>query len=161
MEDDWFRAFVHESGHAIMGAKQMIRCYGVFLIQQPLKACVLADPLPPPSELSNELRLYLAAGSEAELIIFKNADPAGSAQDRKFFGNPSITTFEEKRDEAEALLFDKKSLIEGLGSRLHEIYKQSGGDFSHLRVQRAGMGDNFTDYWVLLSEEELKSELLV
>ncbi len=156
MRRDWSHAYIHESGHAVMAALQTIRCYGIFLLQGTIKACALIDPLPQPLALSNELRLFLAAGSAAERNTLGIADFEGSADDRRLFGNPQGITFDEKVKEAEAILFNKKPIIERLASRLHEIVKKAHGDFSGFRPQQAGMGGVIRDYWVLLCKEELK-----
>lgn len=159
-DDDWFRAFVHEGGHAIIATMGTIRCYGVFLMQKPkLKACILVDPLASPLELSDNQRLYLAAGNAAEKVVLGKADSAGSGEDRRIFGQPPGVTFEEKVEEARTLLLDKKSLVEGLALRLYKMYQNARGDFSGFRVQEAGVDSNITAYWVLLDEAELKDLL--
>ena len=159
MESDWHRAFVHESGHAIMAAMQTIPSYGIFLQKPKGKACNPIDPLPPPSDLSDKLRLYLAAGNAAERIIFVEPDLAGSGQDRKLFGNPQGVTFDEKVKEAEAILLNKRPIIERLASRLHELVKKADYDFSRFRSRPVNSGGVIEDYWVLLCEKELKEEL--
>lgn len=159
MNEDWSHAYIHESGHAVMAILQTIRCHGIFLLQGTIKACALVDPLPHPLALSNEHRLFLAAGSAAERITFRCACLEGSGDDRRLFGNPPGITFDEKVTEAEAILLNKKPIIERLASRLHEIVKKANGDFSGFRPQQAGMGGVIRDYWVLLCKEELREEL--
>src|ERR1051325_3650869 len=92
--DDWFRAFTHESGHAVMAAIQSVRCHGVFLRKSPLIATALVPPLPEPSQQTNGARLFLAACSAAETIIFGKAYLPGSKEDRRIFGNPQGITFD-------------------------------------------------------------------
>jgi hypothetical protein len=157
--DDWLRAFTHESGHAAMAAVQLVRCYGIFLRKFPMIATALVPPLPPPSEQTNGHRLFLAAGSAAERIIFHTADSTASKEDRRIFGNPQGTTFDEKVAEAEPILLKRKPAIEGMAARLYGMYKKSGGDFSAFPSQLVDMGEGVQDYWVLLNEEELKEEL--
>lgn len=160
MEEDWFRAFIHESGHAIMAVMQTIRCHGIFLQQPKIKACSLIDPLPPPSGLSNKHFLYLAAGSAAELVVLGDQDSEGSQEDRRLFGTPLSITFEEKIKEAEAILLNKKLLIKTLASKLDDMVKKADGDFRCFRVQKVDAGYGIhANYWVLLCEEELKEEL--
>jgi hypothetical protein len=159
MVEDWLRAFTHESGHAVMAAVQSVQCYGVFLRKSPLKATALVAPLPQPSEQTNGHRLFLAAGSAAETIILGNASLPGSKEDRKIFGNPQSTTFDEKVTEAEQILLHLKAQTERLASRLNDIYQKSGGDFSGFRSQLANLGEGVIDHRVLLNEDELKEEL--
>jgi hypothetical protein len=159
MTDDWFRAFVHEGGHVIMADIYTIRCHGIFLKRPKIKACNLVDPLPPALDLSNELRLYLAAGSAAEQITFGKAELAGSQEDQKSFGNPPNITFEEKVKEAETIILRKKVLIETLASRLEKLVKDANGNFSNFREQKAGMNGVIDVYWVLLNETELKDAI--
>jgi hypothetical protein len=116
----------------------------------------LGPKLDPPS---NGHRLYLAAGSAAEKVIFREADLQASGQDRRLFGNPQDTTFDEKVAEAEVILLKLKPRLERLAYRLDGMYKESGGDFSGFRSQQADLGDGIKDHWVLLDEEELKEEL--
>jgi hypothetical protein len=159
-DDDWFRAFVHEGGHATVAKMHAIRCYGIFLLQKPkIKACTLVDPLPSPLELSPEQRLYLAAGSAAERLILGKPDHNAAGEDRRIFGQTGDETFEGKVEEAEALLAEKKALIEGLAATLYKLYQNAGGNFSGFREQRAGVGSNISLYWVLLCEEELRDAL--
>jgi hypothetical protein len=158
-QNDWRHAFVHEIGHAVMGKKQGIRCYGVFLLQSPLKAAVLTEPLPPPSGLSNKHHLYLAAGSAAERNSLGYADSGASREDRRLFGKPPNTTFDKKVQEAQTILLGKKAQIERIASRLSDIVRNAGGDFSGFPVQRAGIGNDIKNYWVLLSDDDLKEEL--
>jgi hypothetical protein len=159
-DDAWFRAFVHECGHATIATMHAIRCHGIFLLQKPkIKACTLVDPLPPPSELFPEQRLYLAAGSAAERLVLGEADPQGAGEDKRLFGQPVGETFEGKVEEARTLLTAKKALIESLAMKLYKMYQNAGGDFKILREQQAGVGLNITLYWVLLAEKELRDEL--
>lgn len=159
MEADWFRAFVHESGHAAMALKQAIPCHGIFLQQPKIKACTLIEPLPPPSGLSNRHHLFLAAGSAAEQIVLGDHDFEASQEDRRLSGNPHSKAFEEKVKDAEAILLDNKLLITTLAQKLDIIVKQASGDFSSFRRQKVDAGDGITEYWTLLCEEELKKEL--
>jgi len=160
MGDDWVQAFTHESGHAVMAAVQSVHCYGVFLRKSPLKATALIPRLPQPSEQTNGHRLFLAAGSAAETIILGKAYLPGSKEDRRVFGNPQGTTFDEKVTEAQPILLKQKPRIERLASRLYDMYKNSGGDFSGFRSQPVDLGEGVNiDHWVLLDEEELKAEL--
>jgi hypothetical protein len=160
-EKDWLHALVHESGHAIIASLKEITCHGVFLKQFPLKASVLVNPLPQPSAMSNDLRLYLAAGSAAEKTVFGEADLEGSGADRLLFGEPQGTTFDEKVTEAEAILSDKKPQIERLAARLHEIVEGANGDFNGFPIQQVNQpGSAATeDFWVLLNKSELAEEI--
>jgi hypothetical protein len=142
-----------------MAAIQAIRCYGIFLKQTKIKACVLIEPLPAPSRLSSKHYLFLAAGSAAERNTYGEAHTKGSRDDRKLFGSPQGTTFDRKVKEAEAILQTKKTLIEKLASRVDEIVKRAGGDFSSFPVQRVDTCGVIEDYWVLLNEQELIEEL--
>jgi hypothetical protein len=159
VEEDWYHALIHESGHAVMAAMQAIHCYGVFLRQNKIRACTLIEPLPPSSRLSDKHYLFLAAGSAAERNTFGKSDSEGSQDDRRLFGNPQGTSFDKKVTEAEVILLTKKPLIENLASRVDEIIKRADGDFSSFRVQKVNTGDVIEDYWVLLCEKELIEEL--
>jgi hypothetical protein len=160
MMDEWFQAFTHESGHAVMAAIQSVSCHGVFLRKSPLKATALVPPLPQSQEQTTGHRLFLAAGSAAETIILGTVYLPGSKEDRRIFGNPQGTTFDGKVTEAQAILLSQKPRIERLASRLYGMYNNAGGDFSGFRSQLADLGDEgIKDHWVLLDEEELKEEL--
>ena len=156
-ERDWCHALIHESGHAVMAAMQTIRCFGIFLKQKKIKACALIEPLP--GALSDRHYLFLAAGSAAERNAYGKADCEGSRDDRKLFGNPQGTTFDQKVREAEAILLTNSQIIEKLAARVDEIVKRAGGDFNSFRVQKVTMDGVIEDFWVLLCEDELKEEL--
>ena len=159
MVDDWLRAFTHESGHAVMAAVQSVHCHGIFLRKSPMIATALVPPLPPPSEQTNGHRLFLAAGSAAEQVIFHKADSSASREDRRIFGNPQGTNFDEKVAEAEPILSEKKPRIERMAARLYGMYQKSGGDFSAFPSRLVDMGEGVINHWVLLNEDELKQEL--
>jgi hypothetical protein len=159
-EKDWWHALIHESGHAVMGTLQGVRCHGVFVIKQTVKACILTPPMPKSSDLSDELRLYLAAGSAAERVVFGKEDVGASRGDREIFGNSQDVTFDVKITEAEKILSNEKSTLEKLASRLFDLVKSADGDFTSFRSQLAGQeGGPIEDHWVLLNEEELKTHL--
>jgi hypothetical protein len=158
-EKDWCHALIHEGGHAVMAAMQGIPCYGIFLKQTKIKACALIEPLPATSSLSDKHYLFLAAGSAAERNTYGEADFEGSRDDRKLFGNPQSTTFDEKVGEAQAFLFTRKLVIENLASRVDEIVKRAAGNFNSFRVQKVNTNGIIEDHWVLLNESELKEEL--
>src|SRR5260370_15977312 len=133
-EEDWRHALIHESGHAVMAAMQTIHCFGIFLKQKKIKACALIEPLP--ANLSDKHYLFLAAGCAAERNTYGKADFEGSREDRKLFGNPEGTTFDQKVKEAEATLLTKKPLVENLASRVDEIVRRAAGNFNSFRVQK-------------------------
>ncbi len=159
-EKDWWQAFIHESGHAIMGTLQHVRCFGVFIQKEKVKVCVLTASLPKPSTLTDQMRLYLAAGSAAERVILGNENIEASRGDREIFGNPVDTTFEEKVAEGEILLLKEKPTLERLAWHLFDLVKRADGNFHGFRSQQSGpKGGPYEDYWVLLNDEELKAEL--
>jgi hypothetical protein len=159
-EKDWWHALIHESGHAVMGTLQGVRCHGVFIIKKTVKACILTPPMPKSSDLSDELRLYLAAGSAAERVVFGKEDVGASRSDREIVGKPQDVTFDAKITEAEKILSNEKSTIERLASSLFDLVKSADGNFSSFRSQLAGLeGGPIEDHWVLLNEEELKTQL--
>ena len=158
-EEDWSHALIHESGHAVMAAMQAIRCYGVFLQQAKIKACTLVDPLPASLDLSNEQRLYLAAGSAAEEIFFQIPNTAASQKDRELFGNPQGITFDQMVKSAKPILLAKKLPLEKLASQLYAMVEKANGDFSNFRVQTVDSDGIVEDYWVLLDKEDLKEQL--
>ncbi|HXM97522.1 MAG TPA: hypothetical protein VN982_03515 [Candidatus Dormibacteraeota bacterium] len=159
-EKDWWHALIHESGHAVMGTLQCVRCHGVFIIKKMVKACILNPRMPKSSDLSDELRLYLAAGSAAERIVFGKEDVGASRGDREIFGNLQDGAFDAKITEAEKILSSEKSTIERLASLLFDMVKSADGNFTSFRSQLAGpVGGPIEDHWVLLNEEELKTQL--
>jgi len=157
--DVWYRAFIHESGHAVMAALQGIRCHGIFMLKGPMKATALVPPFSHP--LSEELKLlFLAAGSAAEELVLGQPDSAASKADRNLFGINQDAAFDEKVREAVVILSNHRPQIEKLAARLYGMYQKTGGDFTNFRPQPVkDENGHEVDYWVLLDEEELKEEL--
>jgi hypothetical protein len=158
MADDVYPAFVHEGGHVLMASTQGIRCHGMFLKQVGAKACNLIDELPK-GDLPSELLLYLAAGNAAEVIVFGEADPSGSNDDRRLFGKPPGTTFEEKIEEGKIILAKSKAVIETLASQLTKTFDYANGDFTGFRPIQVSTNGVITPHWELLDEQELKDAI--
>ena len=143
-----------------MGTLQGVLCHGVFIIKKTVKACILTPPMPKSSDLSDELRLYLAAGSAAERVVFGKEDVGASRNDREIFGTPQGAAFEAKITGAEKLLSKEKRTLERLALHLFDLVRSADGNFSSFRSQSAGPpAGPIEDYWVLLNEEELKAQL--
>jgi hypothetical protein len=158
MADDVYHALVHEGGHVLMANIQHIPCLGMFLRQVGAKACNLINTLPK-GDLPNELLLYLAAGNAAEVIVFGEADPDGSNDDRRLFGKPPGTTFEEKIEDGKIILAKSKAVIETLASQLTKTFKDANGDFTGFRPVQVSTNGVITPHWVLLDEQELKDDI--
>src|SRR5271168_5052308 len=107
MEEVYGRAFVHESGHALMAVLQEIPCHGIYYEKDSSKFCALVEPLPPPSDLSKKHYLFLAASTAAEQITYGDQDDDGGNSDKKDFGNPGAPPLQATINEAQAILLGK------------------------------------------------------
>lgn len=153
-EQEYGRAFVHESGHALMAVLQSIPCHGIYYEKASGRFCAIAD-LPPDSELSNKHYLFLAASSAAELIIYGDEDGDGANSDRKPFANPGAPPFEVTAKEAYAIVLGKKRQLKRLISTLKSKCRQVEYDLAALPEKHMD-GTNLA-YAVLISREELES----
>src|SRR5712671_6633242 len=124
MEEEWGRAFVHESGHALMAVLQGIPCYGIYYEKDSRKFCALIEPLPPPAHFSKKHYLFLAASSAAEQIKYGDQDDDGAKSDRADFESLGAPTFQETLDEARVVLLGKARQLKRLVSKLKAKVRQ-------------------------------------
>jgi hypothetical protein len=132
-----------------------LTCYGIFFQKDAKKACTLTPPLPLRSEYSNAHYLFLAAGSAAESIRFRSPDYVGSIADRKLFGRPKTTSFEQSRREAAAILADKAEELNRLVIKVTQNYEKADCDFSRLAESQMEIDGVIKKVGVLLSDVEL------
>jgi hypothetical protein len=154
MEQEWGRAFVHESGHALMAVLKKIPCHGIFYEKQSGKFCALTD-MPSSTELSQEHYLFLTASSAAELLIYGNVDDDGAKSDRSFFANPGAPPLTETAQEAMAIVSNKKRQLKRLVSSLKAKCRRV--DYNLLALPEKRMDGTNLIYAILLSREELES----
>jgi hypothetical protein len=152
MEKEWGRAFVHESGHALMAVLQGIPCHGIYYELDSNKFCALIEPLPPPSEFVKRHYLFLAASSAAEEIIYGSPDEDGAKSDKTDFQNPGAPSFDETRSEARGILLGNVRKLRRLVSKLKA--KARAADYDLVRLPQVGMDGSDKKYAVLISREE-------
>ena len=92
IEADEGRAFVHESGHALMAVLQGIVCHGIYFDKLGGKFCAIAELPSDPARYAHKDYLYVAASSAAELILIGNRYDEGSQSDHKDFASPGTPT---------------------------------------------------------------------
>lgn len=154
MEENWGRAFVHESGHALMAVLQNIPCHGIYFQKNTNKFCALTN-LPPESEYSKEHYLFLTASGAAERIIYGNEDEDGAKADRSAFKNPGAPSLEETIDEAEAILQKNKRQLKRLVSMVKAKCRQA--DLNLNTLPEMNMEGTDKKFAVLLSKDELEN----
>jgi hypothetical protein len=153
MEREWGRAFVHESGHALMAVLQEISCHGIYYEKGINKFCTLTN-LPPASELSEKHYLFLTASGAAELIIYGDRDQSGADADKTLFSSPGAPSFEETLNQAHTILLTKKRQLKQLISNLKAKCRQV--DYDLMALPEMGMDGTDRKFAVLLSKEELE-----
>ena len=156
MEEEWGRAFVHESGHALMATLQEIPCHGVFYQRSEKggRFCTLIPPKPPTEWTKNDY-LFLAAGAAAENLIYKNHDEEAAGADRKDFDLPDSPVFDEAVDDASNVLFARRRHLKRLVSMLKAKIRQV--DYNLDRLPEVGMNRSDQRYLRLLGKEELEA----
>jgi hypothetical protein len=154
MEEEYGRAFVHESGHALMAVLQEIPCHGICYEKDSSKFCALIDPLPPPPDLSKKHYLFLVASSAAEQITYGDQDDDGGKSDKAAFGNPGAPPLKETINEAHAILLGKARQLKRLVSKLKAKVRNANYDLGSL--PEVGMDGSNKKYAVLLSRTELE-----
>lgn len=154
MEKEWGRAFVHESGHALMAVLQGIPCHGICYEFRSDKGnfCAITD-LPVPEEYSKKHFLFLTASSAAELVIYGNQDEDGAKSDRVSFGNAGAPPLQETIEEARTIVSERKRHIKNLVAGLKAKMRQANYDVGRLPQITV----NNKPYAVLLSKEELEA----
>jgi hypothetical protein len=154
MEREWGRAFVHESGHALMAVLQEIPCHGIFyeFHDDKGKFCTLAD-LPTPAEYSKGHYLFLTASTAAELVIYGNQDDDAAKSDRASFGNSGAPPLQETIDEAQTIVSARKRHIKNLVAQLKANMRQADYDVGRLPE----ITKNDKRYAVLLPKEEVEA----
>jgi hypothetical protein len=158
MEKRWGRAFVHESGHAIMAILHGIPCHGICCEFQNdgVKFCALAD-LPIPSLYTKGHYLFLTAGSAAEQIVYGNRDEDAAKSDVRDFANAGAPPLQESIDAAHSILSSKTRQLKRLVSKLKAKMRQANFDVGNL--PEVGMNGSVKRYGVLLSKQELEDAL--
>jgi hypothetical protein len=153
MRAEWERAFVNESGHALMAVLQGIPCEGIYLERISGKFCTLT-PLPSPGELSRKDYLFIAASTAAEIILYKSPKLEGAESDRKYFEISGAPSRDEVVSEALAILLSRRKQLERLVSLLKTKVRESDSDLT--RLPTTGTDNAFA---VLLSKKELEEAL--
>jgi len=155
MEKEWGRAFVHESGHAVMATLQEIPCHGVYYQRSEKggKFCTLIPPKPAPERTQKDY-LFLAAGSAAENLIYKDHDEEAAGADRKDFDLPDSPVFDEVVEHASRILRAKRRHLKRLISMLKARVRQVDYDLD--RLPEVGMDGSDQRYLRLLAKEELE-----
>jgi hypothetical protein len=156
VEEEWGRAFVHESGHALMATLQRIRCHGIYYQRSEKggKFCTLIPPKPA-DERTKKDYLFLAAGCAAEDLIYKGHDEEAAGGDRKDFDLPDSPLFDGALEDASKLLFEKRRHLKRLVSMLKTKVRQVDYDLD--RLPEVGMDDSDQRYLRLLGKEELEA----
>lgn len=154
MEQEWGRAFVHESGHALMAVLQRILCHGIYYqrTEKGGKFCTLIPPKPP-SERTKEDYLFLAAGAAAENLVYGDHDEGAAGADKRDFDQPNSPAFEESFTGASEILCTKKRHLKRLVSMLKATVRKVDYDLG--RLTDLGMDGSDQRYLMLLSKEEL------
>jgi len=154
MEQEWGRAFVHESGHALMAVLQGISCHGIYYqrTENGGKFCTLIPPKPP-SERTKEDYLFLAAGAAAENLVYGDNDEDAAGADKRDFDQPNSPAFEECLKEASTILYSERRHLKRLRSMLKATVRKVDYDLG--RLTELGMDGSDQRYLVLLSKEEL------
>jgi len=143
MEEQWGRAFVHESGHALMAVLKGIPCHGIYYSKAVQKFCAITD-LPPISDYSHSHYLFLASSSAAERIIYGKEDEERANADRQPFST-----------EAYEILLNKKRQLKKLVSILKAKARQADLDMNALL--ETGMEGSDHKFAVLLPKQELEN----
>lgn len=156
MEEEWGRALVHESGHALMATLQGISCRGVFYQRSERggKFCTLI----PPKRSTERIRqdyLFLAAGSAAENLIYKSHDEEAAGADKKDFDLPDSPVFDEAVEDASSILLVRRRHLKRLISMLKANVRQV--DYNLDRLPEVGMDGSDQRYLRLLGKEELET----
>lgn len=156
MEKEWERAFVHESGHALMATLQEIPCHGVYYQRSENggKFCTLIPPKPSDDRTTKDY-LFSAAGSAAEKLIYGNHDEQAAGADQSDFDSPDSPSFDEAVEDASQILFTRRRHLKRLISMLKAKVRQVGFDLG--RLPDMGMDGSDQRYLMLLSKDELES----
>ena len=154
MEQEWGRAFVHESGHALMAVLQGILCQGIYYqrTEKGGKFCTLIPPKQP-SERTKEDYLFLAAGAAAEKLVYGDNDENAAGADKRDFDQPDSPAFDECLNEASEILSSKRRHLKRLRSMLKTTVRNVDYDLD--RLTELGMDGSDQRYLMLLSKEEL------
>jgi hypothetical protein len=154
MEQEWGRAFVHESGHALMAMLQGVLCHGIYYqrTENGGKFCTLIPPKPP-NERTKEDYLFLAAGAAAENLVYGDHDEDAAGADKRDFDQPNSPAFEECLEEASGILSGKRRYLKRLRSMLKATVRKVDYDLD--RLTELGMDGSDQRYLMLLSKEQL------
>jgi hypothetical protein len=112
------RAFVHESGHAIIGVlKDDLHVDGIAFCTTDQKYCTPVSG-PGSDNYSKNFYLYTAGGMAAELLIYGKYEPESVAHDKAFFDRPDAPPLQQTIDEAKTILNGYTQQIRYLKDRL-------------------------------------------
>jgi hypothetical protein len=153
LEENWGRALVHESGHALMAVPLGVPCYGIYFHKTANKFCAIAD-LPPESGYSDVHYLFLTASSAAELIVYGSEDEDGAKSDRLAFQNAGAPSVQDALNRSHALLLGNEHKLKRLVSKLKSKCLQVALNLANL--PEIGMDGSDDRFGVLLSKAELE-----
>lgn len=153
LEENWGRALVHESGHALMAVLEDIHCRGVFYDKTVNRFCAITD-LPPESEYSTKHYLFLTASSAAELVIYGTQDEEGAKSDRLPFQNVGAPSLQDTLTQAHTVMLRNESKLNRLISELKGKCLQVDLNLGALPV--VGMDGSDHKFAVLLPKDKLE-----
>jgi hypothetical protein len=157
LERRWGRAFVHESGHAIIAISRGIPCFGIYYDKTKQQFCTANDLPESETEYTKDHFLMLVAGSAGELVMYGTSNEAAAEDDRKPFKNAGAPSLESTQDEAHATLSKNKRKIRRLVSMMKEKLRQVGLNVEAL-PEKTLDGSNHK-FGLLLSGEEVENAL--
>lgn len=149
----WGRAFVHESGHAVMAVLQEISCSGIYYNLTEDKFCNVPD-LPDADAYTRRDYLYLTAGTAAENLIYGDPGDGANLDKECYFENPAAPSWEKTFNESEQILSASLGQLKSVVARLHATLNKAKGRIAFL--PQIGMDGTDTKFAVLMDGEELE-----
>jgi len=156
LEDQWGRALVHESGHALLAALKGIPCQEIYFHKGPNKFCTVID-LPSEDLYTDDHYLFLVAGGAAELITYNDQNESAADSDSTAFSNAGAPPLDKTLRDAETLLRQHAGKIRQLVF-LQKV-KCLAADFNLRKLPEVGMDGTDEKYAVLLSREQLEKTI--
>ena len=154
-DEDWYKAFVHESGHVVMAIQHGIRCDGIYYMKKHQKLCNVSYLPPVPHVCLAEHFQFHSAGSAAELLIYRFWDDAAAKSDKVPFRNEGAPDYEATVNQSLAILRTKRFQLDRLISIVNSKYQRVHFDaLPETTIQ--GIDGKLG---VLLSKQELEDEV--